>query len=163
MIILTIMVVSSTMNDRSDCYVKLVKTNYHDDYKGFYPKIHLIFLSKRDYNKINKMEKMIEKYYELEVNNKKETILYNYLKEIIKHLKECEVMEVFSDHIDAFHLKFHYISKFLEKPEPFSFCYEGEDRKECFFKDSNGENVRERMNEKISKVIKLLLDKIRFQ
>ena len=69
--ILTIMVVSSVMNDRSHCYVKVVKTNYRDGYEGYYPKIHLIFLSKRDYNKINEIDKMIQKYYELEKNKKK--------------------------------------------------------------------------------------------
>ena len=145
--ILTIMVISSIMNDRSGCYVKVVKTNYHDNYEGYYPKIHLIFLSKRDYNKINEIDKMIEKYYELEENKKKEFILYCYLKEIIRYLKECEVMEVFSDHIEAFHLKFHYISKFLDKLSI----------------NPDEENVSERMNKKIFKVIRLLFVKISFQ
>ena len=110
--ILTIMVVSSEMKFKSHCYVEVVKRNYHDEYKGYYPKIHLIFLSKCDYKNINKIEKMFEKYYELEVKNEKETILYNYLKEIIRYLKECEVMEVFSDHIEAFYLKYRYINNF---------------------------------------------------
>ena len=44
----TIMVVSSAMKDRSYCYAKVVKTNYHDENEDYYPKIHLIFLSKRD-------------------------------------------------------------------------------------------------------------------
>ena len=50
--LLTIMVVSSTMYHKSDCYVKLVETNYHDnEYECIFPKVHLIFLSKRDYIK----------------------------------------------------------------------------------------------------------------
>ena len=110
--LLTIMILSSTMYHKSDCYVKLVKINYHDsEYECIFPKIHLIFLSKRDYTKITKINKMLEKYEELG-NKKNEEILYNYLKEIIKHLRECEVMEVFSDHIEAFHMKFQYISRF---------------------------------------------------
>ena len=59
---------------------------------------------------------MTEKYFELEkkyLKSEKELIIYYYLKEIIRHLKECEVMEVSSDHRDAFHLKFHYISQFI--------------------------------------------------
>ena len=144
--LLTIMVVSSTMYHKSDCHVKLVKINYHDsEYECIFPKIHLIFLSKRDYIKITKIDKMFEKYYELE-NNKKEIILYNYLKEIIKHLRECEVMEVFSDHIEAFHMKFGYISRFLLKIP--------------FYID---EEVSERMKKKILKVIVLLTDKIRYE
>ena len=63
--ILTIMVVSSAMKDKSDCYVKLVEENYYWDMDEIvYPRIHLIFLSKRDYNKIKEIEKMIEKYFE---------------------------------------------------------------------------------------------------
>ena len=75
------MAVDSTMYHKSDCYVKLVKTNYHDDYDGYYPKIHLIFLSKRDYNKITEIEKMIEKYLELEENKKKNSIFIIISKE----------------------------------------------------------------------------------
>ena len=145
--IFTIMVVSSAMNDKSDCYVKVVKKHYYCDMNEVvFPKIHLIFLSKRDYKKINEIEKMFEKYYELEVKNEKETILYNYLKEIIKHLKECEVMEVFSDHIDAFYLNYRYINNFIIKAS--------------INPDDDEKDVSERMNEKISKVIKLLFDKI---
>ena len=59
-------------------------------------------------------------------------------------MKECEVMEVFSDHIDAFFLKFHYISKFKDKLSI----------------NPDKEDVSERMNEKIFKVIRLLFAKI---
>ena len=63
----TIMVVSSTMQDKSDCYVKVVKENFYCDISEcIYPKIHLIFLSKQDYNKITEIEKMCEKYFDLE-------------------------------------------------------------------------------------------------
>ena len=112
----TIMFVSSTMKDKTNCYVKVVKTNYHDDDDVPFPKIHLIFLSKRDYIKIKEIEKIFEKYYELEkkyLKSEKEFILYHYLKEIITYLKECEAMEILSDHIEAFDFKFHYISEFI--------------------------------------------------
>ena len=59
------MVVSSAMQDKSVCYVKVVKENYYCDMNEFtYPKIHLIFLSKRDYNKINEIERLVKRYFE---------------------------------------------------------------------------------------------------
>ena len=65
--IFTIMVVSSAMQHKSDCYVKVVRENYYCDMSECtYPKIHLIFLSKRDYNKITEIGKMCEKYFTLE-------------------------------------------------------------------------------------------------
>ena len=145
----TIMVVSSTMYHKSDCYVKLVEENYYCDMDEIvHPRIHLIFLSKRDYIKITKIDKMFEKYYELE-RNKEENILYNYLKEIIKHLSECEVMEVLSDHIEAFHMKFHHISSFI-------------DRIPCCPQDYD-DGVSERMRKKTYKAYELLKDKIRYE
>ena len=61
------MVVSSAMQNKFDCYVKVVEENYYCDMDECpYPKIHLIFLSKQDYKKINEIEKMCEKYYTLE-------------------------------------------------------------------------------------------------
>ena len=114
--LLTIMVDILAMNYKSKCYVEVVKRNYYCEVNQVViPKIHSIFLSKSDYKKINEIEKMFEKYYELEVKNEKESILYNYLKEIIRCLKECEVMEVFSDHIRAFGLKYRYINNFKIK------------------------------------------------
>ena len=59
---------------------------------------------------------MFEKYYELEkkyLKTEQQYILYYYLKEITSYLKECEVMELLSDHIEAFHLKFRYIMEFI--------------------------------------------------
>ena len=86
--LLTIMVVSSTMKDRSDCYVKVVRENYSCGLNDVvYPRIHLIFLSKRDYKKINEIEKMFTKYFELErkyLKSEQKFIIYYYLKEIIK-------------------------------------------------------------------------------
>ena len=50
--LLTIMIVSSAMQYKSDCYVKVVKENYYCDMdECTYPKIHLIFLSKQDFNR----------------------------------------------------------------------------------------------------------------
>ena len=88
---------------------------------------------------------MFKKYYELEVKSEKESIIYNYLKEIIRYLKECEVMEVFSDHIKAFDLKYRYIHNFKVKVSI----------------NPEEEYVSERMNEKLIKVLNLLFDKIR--
>ena len=112
--ILTIMVVSSAMQNNFDCYVKVVEENYYCDMSECtYPKIHLIFLSKRDYNKITEIKKMCEKYSTLERvevdEGEKEKILYRQIKKIIRYLNECEVMEVLSDHPNAFDLMFHYI------------------------------------------------------
>ena len=134
------------MNDKSNCYVEVVKRNYYCEMKQVViPKIHLIFLSKSDYKKINEIEKPFEKYYELEVKNEKESILYNYLKEIIRYLKEREVIKVFGDHIKAFRLKYRYIHNFKVRVSI----------------NPEEEYVSERMNEKLFKVLNLLFDKIR--
>ena len=174
MILSTIMLVSSTMKDKTKCYVKVVETNYHDEDEVLFPQIHLIFLSKRDFNKIKEIEKMCEKYFNLEekyIKSENEFIIYYYLKEIIRYLKECEVMEVLSDHIDAFHLKFHHISEFIVKsqrmrPHRPLLAYEGDDFNENDFIDMSlphEKNVSEKLKKKIFKVGDLLLDKIRFQ
>ena len=144
--LLTIMIDILAMNDKSNCYVEVVKRNYYCEINGVViPKIHLIFLSKSDYKKIKEIEKMFKKYYELEVKSEKESIIYNYLKEIIRYLKECKVMEVFSDHIKAFDLKYRYIHNFKVKVSI----------------NPEEEYVSERMNEKLIKVLNLLFDKIR--
>ena len=114
------MVVSSTMQDKSNCYIKVVKENFYCDVsERIYPKIHLIFLSKQDYNKITEIEKMCEKYFDLERvevdEEEKEYILYRQLKKLIRYLNECEVMEVLSDHFGAFHLMFDCISCIMIK------------------------------------------------
>ena len=141
MIILTIMVVTFAMQDKTNCYVKVVEENYYDkEDERVIPKIHLIFLSKRDYNRINEIEKMIEKYYMLEeVKGEKEYILYFYLEEIFRYLKECEVMEVLSDHDEAFDLVFHYIRYFMIKSDrmrPRRKLIISDDDEEPFFESS---------------------------
>ena len=82
---------------------------------------------------------MIKKYFNLEekyYKSEKEHIIYYYLKEIIRYLKECEVMEVLSDHIAAFNLKFYHISEFIAKsnrmrPHRPLFSYEGDEFSSC--------------------------------
>ena len=123
--ILTIMDVISIMQNKFDRYVKVVRENYYCDMsERTYPKIHLIFLSKQDYNKIIEIEKMCEKYFMLErvklverVEGEKEYFLYCQIKKIISYLNECELMEVLSDHPDAFDLMFHYIRYIMTKSE----------------------------------------------
>ena len=178
--LLTIMVVSSAMQDKSDCYVKVVKENYYCDMSECtYPKIHLIFLSKRDYNKITEIEKMCENYFNLERveedEEEKEYILYRQLKKLIRYLNECEVMEVLSDHPDAFDLMFGCISCIKSKSSDmkpirlFKIVYdedEDEDEDEETLIESNyipEKYESERLKKKIMKVENLLSDKIRFQ
>ena len=76
------MVEANAMQERNNCYVKVVEENYYDiDDECTYPKIYLIFRSKRDYNKINEIVKMIEKYHLLEEDKgEKDFFLYYYLK-----------------------------------------------------------------------------------
>ena len=173
------MVVSSAMQDKSNCYVKVVKENYYCDMNECtYPKKHLIFLSKRDYNKINEIEKMCEKYFTLErvegVEREKEYILYQQLKKIIKYLNECEVMEVLSDHPDAFDLMFHYIRYIMTKSDrmraqrillKFVFDKDEDGDKESLLESTYTPEKYEtkRMKKMIFKVEDLLLGKIRFQ
>ena len=120
--LVTIMVVSSAMQEKANCYVKVVEENYYCDMSECtYSKIHLIFLSEWDYIKIKEIEKMCEKYYTLEGvegdEGEKEKNLYCQLKKIISYLNECEVMEVISDHPDAFDLMFNYIRYIMSKSE----------------------------------------------
>ena len=183
MIISTIMVVSSAMEHKTNCYVKVVEENYCCDLNEVvFPKIHLIFLSKRDYNKINEIEKMCKKYFMLEevegVEGEKEYILYHQLKKIIRYLNECEVMEVLSDHVEAFCLMFHYITYIMSKSDrmrpPRSLLKlllddededEDEDDEESFLESTyiQEKYETEKLKKKILKVGDLLKDKIRFQ
>ena len=169
----TIMVVSSAMQNKSGCYLKVVEENYYCDLNEVvFPKIHLIFLSKRDYNKINEIEKLIKRYFELEekyLKTEKKFIIYYDLKEIIRQLKEYGVMEVFSDHIEAFHLEFHYISQFiynemeLKLPQRPMLSWSDEEFTENTLSHYEEENKNEKYFKKISKVIELLMDKIRYE
>ena len=178
MIISIIMVVSSAMEHKTNCYVKLVEENYICDLdEVVIPKIHLIFLSKRDYNKINEIEKMCKKYFMLErIEGEKEYILYHQLKKIIRYLNECEVMEVLSDHVEAFSLMFHYIMYLMTKSDGmrpqrsllklvFDDEDEDEDDEESFLENTYPQEKyeTEKLKKKILNVGDLLKDKIRFE
>ena len=114
-----------------------------------YLKIHLYFLSEEHYDKIEEIEKMFEKCFDLEYYNKgNDFIHYDYLKKIINCLKEYEVMEVLSDLPDAFHLKFYYITQFIDDLETSFLAREDED-------------MCEKKKKYSIKVAKLLRDKIR--
>ena len=84
-------------------------------------------------------------------------------------MKECEVMEVLSDHIEAFHLEFHYISQFIlneiqiKIPQRPMLSWGDEEFTENTMRYYHEGNKNEKFTKKISKVIELLLDKIRFQ
>ena len=112
-----IMVDNSTMKDRTEFYVKIVRENYYcDGYEKIIPQIHLVFRSKKDYDKLSDIEKMIKKYFKMEkkyLNTEKKYLINYYLKVMIKQLEECEVMEIYSDHVAAFHLEFSCISDFI--------------------------------------------------
>ena len=62
------MVGNSANKDRTQCYIKRVgDTNYIDDEGKIKNRdIHLVFKSKRDYNKIRVIEKMFKRYFVLE-------------------------------------------------------------------------------------------------
>ena len=72
------MVVNSAMKDRTNCYIKIVRENYYCDvYEKIIPQIHLVFNSKKDYDKISDIEKMIKKYFKIEkkyLNTEKSTL-----------------------------------------------------------------------------------------
>ena len=124
------MVLGSSMKCRTNFFVKKVAENFCDE-EIIIPQIHLIFKSEVDYEKIKKIEKMVEIYFKIEKNNiklDKKIILY-YLKYMISCLEEYEVMKVFSDHYMAFNFEFRYISNFIHNkmilslPEkPVLFC-----------------------------------------
>ena len=108
------MVSNSSMKDRSNCFVKMVGQIYSVSYGRVIPQIQ-IFKSKEDYDKIKEIERMVKRYFKLEkkcLNFEKRLVLY-YLKEMKRYLENCEVMEVFSDNVNAFQDEFHYIIKFI--------------------------------------------------
>ena len=168
------------MRNKFDCYVKLVAENFYCDMdKCTYPKIQLIFLSKRDYKKINEIEKMCEKYYTLERNEEdeeeKEKNLYHQLKKIIRYLNECEVMEVLSDHPDAFDKKFYYIWYIMEKSVDMRLQrslirFESGEDQDDDYTETFSESIiipkkyeTKRLKKKIIKAGNFLWDKIRYQ
>ena len=84
-------------------------------------------------------------------------------------MKECEVMEVLSDHIEALHLEYYYISQFIHSemeikiPQRPMLSWGDEEFTEYTMRYHHEENKNEKFIKKISKVIELLMDKIRFQ
>ena len=90
---------------------------------------------------------------------------------MIKQLKEYEVMEVFSDHIDAFHLEFSYISEFilnnielrLRKPLIVYDTFEDLLEQELKYYEEFYSSENQKYINKIIKVIRLLKEKILFQ
>ena len=172
------MVDNSAKKYRNKCYVKIVCENYYCKAKEkIIPKIHLIFNSKKDYNKISHIENMIKNYFKIEkkyFGTEKKYFIYNYLKEMIKQLEEYEVMEVYSDHFVAFHLEFSPISDFIHSNIILRFpkitqtnyvTYQDfleEDLKdnEEYYKENYGEN--EKYYENFRRVKKLLKEKILF-
>ena len=167
------MVGISENKDRTQCYIKKVgDTDYIDDEGKIKNRdVHLVFKSKRDYNKISDIEKMFKEYFVLEkkyLKKEKKFIIYYHLKEVIRKLKEYEVMEVLSDQVNAFKSEFKYIGDFVnnrmklklpQSPESLIVIYDVSDYEDL-------EEV-ERENEKyfrnIRKVIKLLKEKILFE
>ena len=133
------------------------------------------FRSKKDYNKIGDIEKMIKRYFKIEekyLETEKKYIIYYYLKEMIKQLKEYEVMEVYSDHIDALHLEFSYKSDFIhnnielrlpQKPLIVYDTFEELLEQELKYYEEFYSSENEKYINKIIKVIRLLKAKIIFQ
>ena len=171
-----IMVGNSAMKDKTNCYIKLVRENYYSVVdEDILPRIHLVFRSKKDYNKIRDIEKMINGYFKIEekhLETEKKYFIYYYLKEMIKQLKEYEVMEVYSDHIDAFHLEFSYISEFIHnnielrlprKPLIVYSTFEELLEQELKYYEEFYSSENEKYINKIMKVITLLKEKILFQ
>ena len=112
------MVGNSANKDRTQRYIKRVgDTDYIDDEGKIKNRdIHLVFKSKRDYNKIRVFEKMFKRYFVLKekyLKTEKKFIINYYLKEMIRQLKEYEVMEVLSDQTNAFNTEFKYIADFI--------------------------------------------------
>ena len=167
-----IMVGNSANRDRTQCYIKSVsETNYFDD-EGILKirDIHLVFNSKRDYNKIRVIEKMFKRYFELEekyLKTEKKFIIYYYLKEMTRQLKEYEVMEILSDYANAFNTEFKYIADFINNRMKLKLPQSPDSL--IVIDDSDYEDLEEveSKNEKyfrnIRKVIKLLKGKILFQ
>ena len=118
---------------------------------------------------------MIKRYFKIEekyLGTEKKYIIYYYLKEMIKQLKEYKVMEVYSDHIDAFHLEFSYISDFIhnnielrlpQKPLIVYDTFEELLEQELEYYEEFYGRENEKYINKIIKVIRLLKEKILFQ
>ena len=139
--------------------MKEIKIKYHD--------VHLVFKSKRDYNKIRVIEEMFKRYFVLDkkfLKTEEKFIIYYYLKEMIRKLKEYEVMEVLSDQVNAFNDEFKYIGGFINNRMKLKLP-QFPDSLIVIYDVSGYEDLEEveRENEKyfrnIRKVIKLLKEK----
>ena len=97
---------------------------------------------------------------------------------MVNQLKEYEVMEVFSDHVEAFNLEFGCISDFIHNeiilslPQKVTFIFFTKETLEddikeklkndkVYYKEYYG--VNEKYYRKIEKVMKLLKEKILFE
>ena len=169
---INIMVGNSANKDRTQCYIKRVgDTDYTDDEGKIKNRdIHLVFKSKRDYNKIRVIEKMFKRYFELEekyLKTEKKFIIYYYLKEMIRQLNEYEVMEVLSDQTNTFNTEFKYIADFinnrmklkLPRPPDSLIVIDDSDYEDL----EEDESKNEKYFSNIRKVIKLLKENILFQ
>ena len=158
--------VSTEMKHKSDCYVKVIKKDYKHNSKLIL-KFHLLFLSKLHYKKIRKIEKMFEKYYDFKKILQNRKRIYSYLlsqKKIKNYLKECKVIEVLSDDIEAFETRFYHIIKFVTesyifKPQKRLISYEGEENTEYTMCYSVEKNVNERLKKSIVRVSDLMIEK----
>ena len=152
-----IMVGNSANKDRTQCNIKKVgDTDYIDDEGKIKNRdVHLVFKSKQDYNKIRDIEKMFKKYFVLE--RKKKFIIYYYLKEMIRKLKEYEVMEVLSDQTNAFNDEFKYIGDFINNRMKFKLP-QSPDSLIVIYDDSDYEDLEEveRENEKFLEILERL-------
>ena len=157
------MVGNSAMKVKTNCYVKIVCEDYYcDSDEETNPRIHLVFRSKKDYNKIRDIEKMIKRYFEIEkkyLETEKKCIIYYYLKEMTKQLKEYEVMEVYSDHL---YLEFSYISGFIKNNIEYD-TFEDLLEQELEYYEEFYSSENEKYINKIIEVIRLLKEKIIFQ
>ena len=137
----------------------------------------MVFNSKKDYYKLNDIERMIKKYFKIErkyTDTEKKYFINYYLKLMMKKLEEYEEMEVFSDHVEAFPMEFSYISDFisnrmiLKLPQKAlvigetneDFIEEMLKTDEEYYRVKYGENEKYYRN--IEKVMDLLLKKILF-
>ena len=116
---------------------------------------------------------MFKRYFELEekyLKTEKKFIIYYYLKEMIRQLKEYEVMEVLSDQANAFNTEFKYIADFinnrmkLKLPQsPDSLIVIDDSDYEDHEDHEEVESKIEKYFRNIRKVKKLLKEKILFQ
>ena len=164
------MVGESVMRDRNSYYIKLVCENYTTD-KDTMPSqdIHLIFRSKQDYKKISDINKLFKRYFELEEMHLKtgeKFIIYYYLKEMIRQLKEYDPMVVLSDHVEALYLEFEYIGDFntnrmeLRAPPPPLIVVDDSDHEEKNKHYEEVDSKNEKYYRKVRKVARLLHRKI---